>query len=339
MGELDKRRRALFSKLKLDSALFYSGDEAGKPNPSFSYFAGCAIDTCYLLLKRRGGSLLTHKMNHGAAKEISHYPARLMGADRTAYLKNACGRGRVGYCFGESSALRLQALREKAKLKLANIDGQVYEIRGRKSQSELASVAASARIARKILEKLHPWECKTESELAARLKIEALKAGAEVSFEPIVASGKNSRFPHHLAGKTRLGEMVLVDFGVKCQGYCSDFTRCYFRKRNSRQEAAYGKCKEAFGGFLQGLSECRTGSCAARLSEKILKKRGLPPLVHSIGHGIGLEVHEYPHLGKSSKDRLETGTVLAIEPAAYYKSFGVRFEEMVVYTKNGWKLI
>ena len=67
-----------------------------------------------------------------------------------------------------------------------------------------------------------------------------------------------------------------------------------------------------------------------------IEKHGLPKLIHSIGHGIGLEVHDYPHLGKKSQDSLE-GAVLAIEPAAYFKSFGVRYEEMVANTKKGWK--
>ena len=69
-----------------------------------------------------------------------------------------------------------------------------------------------------------------------------------------------------------------------------------------------------------------------------MAKHGLPRLGHAIGHGVGLEVDEYPHLGKSSRDSLE-GAVLAIEPAAYFKSFGVRYEGMVVNTKKGWRKI
>ena len=74
------------------------------------------------------------------------------------------------------------------------------------------------------------------------------------------------------------------------------------------------------------------------MAEKVMKRKGLPRLIHAIGHGIGLEVHEYPGLHRNSSDRLE-GCVLAIEPAAYFKDFGVRFEGMVANTKAGWRKI
>jgi Xaa-Pro dipeptidase len=87
------------------------------------------------------------------------------------------------------------------------------------------------------------------------------------------------------------------------------------------------------------LEDCKAGKDVALLSERLLQSYGFPPLVHSIGHGVGMEVHEYPSLGKQSKDELAAGTVLAIEPAAYFKRYGVRFEDMVLRTKKGWKRI
>ncbi len=338
MDELALRRKKLFAGSVFKAALFYSGDEAGKPTPSFLYFSGCAVDGCYLLLKPGKGMLLAHGMNHGMAKKVSHYPVRLLGKERAGEIGKACGRGNVGFSAGEMSAARYLALRKGAKLKLVDADARIASLRGAKSKSELALLSASAAIARGILDALDPWECKTEEELAARLKSRALEAGAEISFEPIVASGKNSSFPHHLPGATKLGDAVLVDFGVRYRGHCSDFTRCYFRKKGMKEEGAYLKCRDVFEEIVQGLGGCRKGKDVALLSERLLERHRLPKLMHAIGHGAGLEVHECPHLGKKSEDSLE-GAVIAIEPAAYFPGYGVRFEGMVANTKKGWKRI
>ena len=337
MDGLAERRKRLFSGAPFRSALLYSGDSAGAPNPSFGYFSGCAIDGCYLLLKPGGGTLLTHGMNHRMAKEISHYPARLLGRERAKEIGRACGRGNVGFSAGEISASRYLALKKGAKLKLVDADERIASVRGEKSESELGLLSQSAKITRKILGSLDPWGCKTEEELAARLKIAALDAGTEISFEPIVATGKNSSFPHHAPDGSRLGDFVLVDFGVRRRGYCSDFTRCYFRKKGMKEEKAYLKCRDVFEEILDNLPGCSKGRDVALLSAKLLERHGLPKLIHAIGHGVGLEVHEYPHLGRESNDALGAGTALAIEPAAYFKSFGVRFEGMVANTKRGWK--
>ena len=130
---------------------------------------------------------------------------------------------------------------------------------------------------------------------------------------------------------------MLVDFGVKKDGYCSDFTRCYFRGKGAAKErAAYDKCRRVYGEMVKALPDCKTGKDVALLGERLMKKHGLPRLPHSIGHGVGMEVHEYPHLGVKSRDTLE-GAALAIEPAAYFSRFGVRYEGMVARFGGKWR--
>lgn len=338
MHELDARRRKLFAGAAFSSAVIFNGEKSGGQSASFRYFSGCGVDYSYLVLKKNGGVLFANGMNLRQANEQSHYPVRLLGKEGMKLLKKECGMGKVGADLGELSAARCAALRRKGRLKLVDAGSGMAQVRGEKSAGEVAALAASAKIARGILDSLEPWKCKTEGELAAKLKIAALERGAEVSFEPIVATGKNSALPHHSPTGKKLGGMVLVDFGVKYRDYCSDFTRCYFRRGAENEKEAYEKCRKVFGEMLKGLGKCKTGKDVALLSEKLVKKNGLPKMIHSIGHGIGLEVHEYPHLWGESKDSLQ-GAVLAIEPAAYFKPFGVRYEEMVVNTKKGWKRI
>jgi Xaa-Pro aminopeptidase len=339
MGELAERRGAFFRGAGFKTALFYSGDGPGGCNASFRYFAGCEIDGSYLVLRPEGGRLLAHGMNYRMARAASHYPVKLLGRERAKGIRSACGRGKVGVVGGEMPASRYLALKKHAKLRLVEADAKALEARGFKSKSEIGQLEKSAKIARGILEGLRPWEHGTEESLAAHLKMAALETCAEISFEPIVATGSNAAFPHHRPGAKKLQDAVLVDFGVKYRGYCSDFTRCYFRGKRGKEREAYEKCEAVFWQMLEGLPECRKGKDVAALSEKLMKKRGLPPLVHSIGHGIGLEVHEYPHLGKKSSDKLGVGSVLAIEPAAYFSNYGARFEEMAARTKKGWRIL
>jgi len=338
MKEIFERRRRLFAGAKFSAALFCSGDQSKGESASFGYFSGCNVDGSYLVLKKKGGVLLTHEMNYDEARESCRYPVRKFGTKPAKDLKKACGRGHVGFAPSEMPAARYMALKKMAKLALVNAGEKIAEARGRKSRGEMGKIEAAARIARKILNGLQPWKFGTEEKLSAHLKMEALRLGCDISFEPIVATGKNSAQPHHKSGSARLGRFVLVDFGVKKDGYCSDFTRCYFRgKKAAREKAAYEKCRKIYGEIVRALPKCKTGKDVALLSGKLLKEYGFPPLIHSIGHGIGMEVHEYPHLGAKSDDTLE-GAAIAIEPAAYYKGkFGVRFEGMAAKTEKGWK--
>ncbi len=339
MKEIFDRRQRLFSGARFSTALFCSGGSANGGGASFSYFSGCAVDGSYLVLKKSGGVLLTHGMNYAEAKETCCYPVRKFGKEPAKDLKRACGRGTVGFAPGEMSAARYLALRRMAKLALANAGEKIAEVRGRKSGSEVQKISAAARITRKILDGLQPWKFRTETDLGAHLKIRALEVGCDLAFEPIVATGKNSAHPHHKTGNAKMGNFVLVDFGVKKDGYCSDFTRCYFRGNGAaRERAAYGKCRKIYGEIVRALPSCKTGRDIALLGGKMLKKHGMPVLIHSIGHGIGMEVHEYPHLGFKSDEKLE-GAALALEPAAYFARFGVRYERMVAHVNGKWREI
>jgi len=336
MLEIFDRRRRLFSGARFSTAIFCNGDSTKGESASFSYFSGSRVDGSYLVLKKNGGVLLTHSMNYSEAKESCCYPVRKFGKEPAKDLKKACGRGKIGFSPCEMSAARYLALRKMAKLGLVNAGEKIAEVHGKKSEAEVQKIAAAAKIAKKILDGLQPWKFRTEADLDAHLKIRALEEGCTLAFEPIVATGMGSAHPHHKTGDAKLGNFVLVDFGVKKDGYCSDFTRCYFRKKGMPEQAAYEKCRKIYTEMKRALPSCKTGKDVALLSDKLLKKYGMPALIHSVGHGIGMEVHEYPHLGLKSDEKLE-GAVLALEPAAYFARFGVRYEGMVACVLGKWQ--
>lgn len=176
----------------------------------------------------------------------------------------------------------------------------------------------------------------TEIELGNVLKKLTLDLGAEdVSFSPIIGFGPGSSEPHHenSTRKFKPGDMVLIDMGVKYQNYCSDMTRTFFTKPPTpQQQAVY---QTVLNAQLEAMKHLRTGSVCEKIDKiarNVITKAGYgDKFGHSLGHGIGLEVHESAHLGPRSQIKLPFHTIVTVEPGIYLEnSFGVRIEDMVL---------
>jgi Xaa-Pro aminopeptidase len=179
-----------------------------------------------------------------------------------------------------------------------------------------------------------------EREVALAFEFYCRKQGAEgVSFPPIVAFGPNSALPHHHSGKRRLkeGDVVLMDLGVQLRGYASDMTRTFFFGQGpSYLQHLYKVVAEA---KQEALARCRPGTALSELdraARQVMKKAKMEKnFLHSLGHGIGLDVHELPNF-RLEGESLEEGMVITIEPGLYLKGKGgVRLEDMIVITKTG----
>lgn len=187
----------------------------------------------------------------------------------------------------------------------------------------------------------------TEKELAYRLESLIYKLGGEPSFKTIIAFGKNSAYPHHQVGETVLkyGDQILMDFGVKFEGYCSDMTRTiFFGKPNPRQRKLYETVlfsqQKAIDYIISQLKDSKKikAKKVDRIAREYIIQKGFPDIPHSLGHGIGLEVHEHPYLSPKSKEILKRGTVFSIEPGIYFPGFGgVRIEDLFVMEDGGLK--
>lgn len=169
--------------------------------------------------------------------------------------------------------------------------------------------------------------------------------GSEFSFPAIVAFGKNSSVPHHQTGNTKLnsGDIVLLDFGVRWENYCSDMTRTiFFGEPSEKQKEIYRVVLEAqqkaaeFLNHKIKLGKKVTGAEVDKVAREYIRSKGYPDIPHSLGHGIGLEVHEHPYLSSKSKEEIKPGMVFSIEPGIYIPNFGgVRIEDLFVLEKNG----
>ncbi|HEX21523.1 MAG TPA: M24 family metallopeptidase, partial [Actinobacteria bacterium] len=157
---------------------------------------------------------------------------------------------------------------------------------------------------------------------------------------PIVASGPNSAIPHAQTGSRCLksGDAVVLDFGCVYEGYCSDMTRTVVIGRaDNKLKKIYNWVKAAQQLALDGLEAGMTGGAADALARDYFKlHRQAAKFGHSLGHGVGMDVHELPILAKTSTQKLQPGMVFTIEPGLYLSGFGgVRIEDMVVMESDG----
>lgn len=228
----------------------------------------------------------------------------------------------------------------------------IDSFRAIKEKSEIDTIEKACQLADKtfsfILNKIKKGM--SERELAFAIEMFVKKNGAELSFPTIVAFGKNSSIPHHQTGNTKLdtrNTIVLLDFGVKLNNYCSDMTRTvFFGSANAEFKKMYNTVFEAQQKAIQQLNNIAMKQSSVKASEvdsvarTYIEQQGYPTIPHSLGHGIGLEVHESPRLGPRSKDELKEGMVFSIEPGIYLPGVGgVRVEDLVVLKESSTRLL
>jgi Xaa-Pro aminopeptidase len=185
----------------------------------------------------------------------------------------------------------------------------------------------------------------SERDLASELEYRMRRLGAEKpSFETIVASGVRSALPHAHPTAARLtpGDLVVVDMGAFQDGYASDMTRMLsVGAPNAKGKRMYRAVLEAQLAAIDAVRPGVTTVSVDRAARRVLAGHGLDHcFIHSTGHGLGLEIHEPPRLGKRDRRRLCPGMAITIEPGAYIDGFGgVRIEDTVVVTESGCEIL
>jgi Xaa-Pro aminopeptidase len=223
----------------------------------------------------------------------------------------------------------------------------VDRLRWVKDAAELAAISRAVAIAdagyTHMLEVLRPGV----SEWAAALELEMFmrRAGAErIAFDTVLASGPRSALPHGRATDRvmRGGDFVTLDFGAMCGGYCSDCTRTVvLGDPDEQQRRVYGIVLAAQRQALETIRTgvpCRVVDASAR---SVIAAAGFEKAFgHSLGHGLGLEVHEGPRLSPQEDAVLESGMVVTVEPGIYLSGWGgVRIEDVAVVTADGCRIL
>jgi len=244
-----------------------------------------------------------------------------------------------------TSVADFEGLKSRLTCRLKAAGGIIESVRRTKDDSEIAAIRAAAKIAARAFEgalgQIRPGL--SENQVAGIVDFRIRKFGGKSSFETIVAFGANAARPHHqpTGRKLRSNDTVLIDFGVRHNGYCCDLTRCFAVGREStlysRVYAAVGAAQAAALKVVRAGVEIRQVDAAAR---EVIRKSSLPVYGHGTGHGLGLEVHELPAVSNRAEGTLKAGDVITIEPAVYMPGrLGVRIEDDILVTQDGYVVL
>lgn len=299
------------------------------------------------LLNDSGLGIIAPKLEAGRARKEGrgHVIESERGADMLESLFRALGDGKT--CTDCSDHPTVERLRKMMGSRLVQSKEPFYQARQVKDSSEIAVIGRASRI----LDRLF-GVCErriragmTERELQAVLLYEGMKLGAyppayRFTLAPlIIASGTNSSLPHAepTDRKIRKGDLVTADLTLRYDGYIADATRTFgIGSLSSEQKKIYGIVKDAQENGIDAVrsgTECGTvdDACRSFIRDHDYGKY----FIHSTGHGIGLEVHEPPWLRMKSRDVLQNGMAVTVEPGIYIPSkYGVRIEDSVVVAKR-----
>jgi Xaa-Pro aminopeptidase len=245
--------------------------------------------------------------------------------------------GRLGEAVSEA----------KLEVELKPTSGITLNLRALKDPEEIALLQKAIDVSDQAFEEvaagIEPGQ--TEEEIAWRFEQAVRNRGAEsISFDTIVAVGPNAARPHHRAGDTQVveGQTIVFDCGAQYQGYCSDLTRTVVvGKADDKTKQIYDIVHVAQLAAIEMIRPGMTGAEADGIARKVIEEAGHgDDFGHSLGHGVGLEVHENPGVGPNSTGRLEEGMVLTVEPGIYLPGWGgVRIEDVVVLERDGARLM
>jgi Xaa-Pro aminopeptidase len=250
----------------------------------------------------------------------------------------------------ESSGItyaRYQDLAATPGVELAPVKGWVEALRVIKTPSEITLMRHAVAIGDAVIAALpHLWhEGISEKQLAWAIQSFIHDRGAEdVSFPVIVAAGENGAMPHAVPSDRRIGrgEPVVLDLGARVEGYCSDLTRTVcFGHADARFLEIYNTVLAAQHKAESGIRAGVTGKEADALARQVITEAGYGTAFgHSLGHGVGLDIHEEPRASVQYEGKLEPGMTLTVEPGIYLPGWGgVRIEDLVVVTETGVEVL
>jgi Xaa-Pro aminopeptidase len=225
-------------------------------------------------------------------------------------------------------------------------NGCVESLRAVKEPGELKLMREALRLDLKAYRTIKPWLKPGVAEIDILHRLEAFirKEGITFAFDPIIASGPNSAYPHARVTGRKLcrKEPVLIDLGMDYKGYKSDLTRMFFLDTMpTSYRDVLSIVRDAQEKAFKVIRPGVLGKDVDAAVRNYLKKHGLAErFTHSLGHGVGMEVHEAPRLSLSSDAILEENMVCTVEPGVYFPGkYGVRLEEMVLVTKKGCEVM
>jgi Xaa-Pro aminopeptidase len=304
-----------------------------KYNPNFFYFTKKDIDHCILLISKNEKIIYTNEMNYELCKKELNEKFQIKKMNLKEIKEELKKRNEKYLIDGSIPTYLFLKIRCK-NMKIGF--NEFKEMREVKEKNEIEKMKEGVIISREIIEKTKVIE-RYEHEIKNEIIFKTFKRGLNKSFEPIIANSSNAKYPHYNEYKSKVKDYCLIDYGIEFEKYKTDITRC---------NGKLGKKKEEYETLINLTYEIADSSYAEmKISEfienvnKLVLKNKLKKFNHSIGHGVGLEVHEFPVLSLKNHKILKENSVIAIEPGQYDTKTGTRYEEMFLVKKNKLKRI
>lgn len=309
------------------------------------YITSFLTEDGFVLIDKDGTTLYTDaRYTESAVKRLQGTEVTVVETDRTIKPYELLKKYQsVGVSLAETTATEYIKLQETG-VKIIDATDCFQQAMSVKNAWELDCIQQACTIAEKAFIKLLPEikEGMTETEVSALLEYYMRSSGAQgLSFDTIVAFGANASVPHYETGdcKLKFGDEILIDFGCKVNGYCSDITRTFLFgdvKKHEDFKKAYNAVLTAHELVKERLVSGMTGKQADAIAREYLTEQGYGKLfTHSLGHGIGLNVHEYPYVSPRAEQTLVDNMVFSNEPGVYEAGkFGIRIEDTVTL-ENG----
>jgi Xaa-Pro aminopeptidase len=347
---MDLRLKKLYTGLKkagLDGLILSSGE-------NITYLTRHRSRDAYLLISQKQNIYFTDsRYIEEARKNLKGITLKETSGSTLKMIAQSCVSFKLGYVGFEERYLafsQYERLKEELRgkgLELLPACGLIEKERQVKNKEELGRIKKATQITiealRFIKDFIKPGI--REAEIAGELeRFIRYNGGYTSAFDIIVASGANSSFPHHLTSQKKIsrGEPVLIDIGIDYEGYKSDLTRVFFSdKIDSTFRKVYSIVQKAQNRAIKTIKPGVVINKIDTAARQYIAQRGYGGFFsHSLGHGIGLAVHEEPRIAPKELGILKTGMVFTVEPAIYLPGkFGVRIEDMVLVTRKGCEVI
>lgn len=350
MTDYALRRQRLLETVTTDA--FIAVNWEGSDPVSLRYLTGFTGEGALILSPAHAVLLTDSRYTEQAAQETDEIQIDAgRGWNNKGLFEGLTGRALKSCTFASAraSVYWMEELGKLGSLQLNPQKDPVAQLRRIKSAHELDYLRAAARIADTALGELVPWIKVGMSEAEVALELETLirKSDAEgIAFSSNVSTGPNTALNHycpfHHASILKQGDLLLFDFGANVHGYRSDITRTFVvGEASAKDKEIYETVLRANCQAIEAIRAGVTGVEADAVARDLIADAGFGKnFGHGLGHGIGLEVHEAPGLSPLSKDALESGMVVTVEPGIYFTGVGgVRIEDDVVVTETGCEII
>ena len=343
LGRIEKLQTAM-AAAEIDAVFLYSAINR-------AYFTGLTTSNGLLLVERQGTPIfytdfryleVAHRTLRGV--EVRKFkPAKEQLSDYAAFAR---AWKTVGY-EGTLTVAQFLPLQEAlAGAKMVSVSTLVSTLRGVKSAAEIdairRSAAANDALFAELMETFRPGM--SELEMLRHFRMKEAARGLTESFDPILCAGVNAVECHHKPDATVLqpNSELLIDMGVLVDGYCSDMTRTvFFGKPTQRFKEIFDIVLEANRAVVEAVRPGVRCCDIDKVARDIIDRYGYGAAFdHSLGHSVGLEIHEMPSFSKTCETVLEPGMVLTDEPGIYLSGeVGVRIEDLLVVTETGCEVL